>query len=85
MQPRFRNWHLPSLQWHYKLVTTLLESNLAISVENQKKFVPFNPEILLLGIHLKEIIHNKDKAISPSITYNSTKLQGGKKKTLDVQ
>lgn len=38
----------------------------------KKMFVPFNPEILLLGIHPKEIIYNKDEAVSPSIIYNST-------------
>lgn len=36
-------------------------------------FVPFNLEILLLGIHRKEIIYNKDEAVFPSIMYNSTK------------
>lgn len=38
----------------------------------KKMFMPFNPEILLLGIHPREIIYNKDEAISPSIIYNST-------------
>lgn len=37
--------------------------------------VPFNPEILLLGIHPKEIIYNKDEVPSLSIIYNSTNLQ----------
>ena len=40
----------------------------------KKKIVPFNPESLLLEIHPKELIYNKDEAISPSIIYNSTKL-----------
>lgn len=43
--------------------------------KKKKVFVPFNPEILLLRIHPKEIIYNKDEAISQSITYNGTKLQ----------
>lgn len=52
--------------------TALLDSNVAIAYKSQKH-VPFNPEIFLLGIHPKEIIYNKDEAISPSIIYNSTK------------
>lgn len=69
--------YLPALTVALLSGTTLLETNLAISIESQKKkkmVVPFNPEILLLGIHLKEIIYNKDETVSPSITYNRTKL-----------
>lgn len=67
--------YLPALTVALLSGTTLLETNLAISIESEKKLVvPFNPEILLLGIHPKEIIYTKDETVSPSITYNSTKL-----------
>lgn len=39
-----------------------MESSLAIHPEPpQKIFVPFNPEIMLLGIHPKELIYNRMK------------------------
>lgn len=58
--------YLPALMVALLSGTTLLETNLAISIESQKKkkmVVPFNPEILLLGIHPKEIIYNKDETL----------------------
>lgn len=40
-----------------------MESSLAIHPEPppKKMFVPFNPEIMLLGIHPKELIYNRMK------------------------
>lgn len=62
---------------HYKVCDNPLGEQFSKSHQEGGKKMSFSPEILLLGIHSKEItIYNKDEVVSQSIIYNSTNYRG---------